>query len=50
MPFRVFHASAFLTLRSCSDDLTHEPRYLKSLTSFRPVPPIVIRGPGGCYR
>ena len=44
MPFRALQASAFLTLISCSVELTQEPRYLKSLTSFSAFPLVVLRG------
>ena len=44
--FRALHANAFLTFKSRSVELTHDPRYLKSLTFLRAVPSVVLRG--GC--
>lgn len=44
MLFKALHATAFLTLRFCSDELTHVPRHLKSVTTFRAGSPAVING------
>merc|ERR1712131_435034 len=43
-PFRALQARAFLILISCSVELTQEPRYLKSLTSFSAIHSVVLRG------
>lgn len=43
-PVRTLDESAFLTVRSCSVELPHEPGYLKSATSLATGPPAVVSG------
>ena len=50
MLFNAFQASALRVLMSRSEELTHEPRYLKSSTSSSAIPPFVRIGQERRYK